>query len=57
MEKLVDPYSKQTTNQDHEPIVVVLGVDVVYQLHGHLAMVAESASGYLTEETPINRPL
>ena len=36
---------------------MVPGVDVVYPLHGDLAKVGESISGYLAWEIPIMRPL
>ena len=48
---------QQTTNQDHEAIVVVPQVDVVYPLHGDSANEGESTSGYLVGEPPINKSL
>ena len=35
---------------------MVLGVHVVYQLHGDSAVEGESTSGYLAREPPMNRP-
>ena len=45
----------QTTNHDHEAIVVVLEVDVVYPLHGDSAIEGESTSGYLVGEQSIKK--
>ena len=46
----------QTAKQDQEVAIVVVGVDVVYPLHGDSAIEDESTLGYQVGETPINRP-